>query len=110
MTNAMHGGLALLSALPERFTAAVKSGGLLLRWMPSHCVASLSSKERYRNHSCQRLSVLLPERFDNRDGLTAPSAAPCSLKLRALSPDPRILAVAQWGAPLQFMIYGVFDR
>ena len=64
MTKAMHGGLALLSALPERFTAAVKSGSLLLRWMPG--LGHLSPARNavgFKAH--QRLSVLLPERFDS---------------------------------------------
>ena len=75
MTKAMHGGLALLSALPERFAAAVKLGGLLLRWMPSpgaiaQCSISLQ-QGTLPALSGQRLSVLLPERLGTGWGVCA---------------------------------------
>jgi hypothetical protein len=58
----------------------------------------------------QRLSVLLPERFDSSDELSAPSAVPDGLKPLALSPDQRILAAQHRAAPLQFARYGVSDK
>jgi len=64
-TTKMVTGFALLSALPERFTAAP---WLAVRFAPSvdglHTVLLWGhlSPARERPHRCGRLSVLLPER------------------------------------------------
>ncbi|KKI12821.1 hypothetical protein XA67_18155 [Comamonas thiooxydans] len=72
---AMRGGLALLSALPERFTARIASGSLLLRWMPAHIrndgLHLSPARDAAGLHTLQRLSVLLPERFDTGLGVCA---------------------------------------
>ena len=87
---AMLGGLALLSALPERFTAFAFADSLLLRWMLAHIrndgLHLSPARDAAGSHTLQRLSVLLPERFDSGWG-SAPSAVQGSFKLQALSPD-----------------------
>ncbi len=78
---AMRGGLALLSALPERFTARIPARSLLLRWMLAHIrndgLHLSPARDAAGLHTWQRLSVLLPERFDTGWG-SAPSAVPGS--------------------------------
>lgn len=65
----------------------MNTSGLLLRWMPE-LVSGISLQQGTLGLiGLQRLSVLLPERFDSRYELSAPSAVPDGLKPLALSPE-----------------------